>query len=260
MQHVTAANRVARHQRNHRLRHAANQALQVEHVQARHAVFAHVAFVAARLLGIAYHLGSDSIYVGTDLGNVFRIDASGAVSDFSPSLSALGTGAVTGLAVAPAGFTNAPGSLVYVTAQGATGTIDLATGVATQNQGSTGGHSYSAIAFTPDGIGIVADNEADQLRKLDVNTGDPGAGFSALSNPEGIALADDRDAALVAEQGAAQIRGVQISDGTDLGAIVFAPAPAFNLGVEPSGMAWDGIANLAFGEGNGSLSVRTVLP
>ena len=50
VQHVPAADRVARNQRDDRLRHRADVALQLEHVQARHPALAHVPRVTADLL------------------------------------------------------------------------------------------------------------------------------------------------------------------------------------------------------------------
>src|SRR4030095_14387722 len=53
VEHAPAADRMARDQRDHGLGHAADQLLELEHVQASDAVLAHVAVVAAHAPGAA---------------------------------------------------------------------------------------------------------------------------------------------------------------------------------------------------------------
>ena len=80
MQHVTAADRVARNHRDDRFRQRADLALKVEHVQPGHAVRAHVtalaahALVAARAEGLTAHSGEDD---DADRGIVARVGERG---------------------------------------------------------------------------------------------------------------------------------------------------------------------------------------
>ena len=64
VQDVPAADGVARHQRDHGLGHGANDALKLQHVEARHAVIADVARVAAHLLVAARAEGVFAIFGG----------------------------------------------------------------------------------------------------------------------------------------------------------------------------------------------------
>lgn len=191
----------------------------------------------------------DTLYAGDNMGEIHRVAAGGVSSLLVDTMA----GAVTGLAIAPAGYGAFGGQIIASTENGGILAIDPgAPNPPTPIAGA--GTTYSGLVF--DGTTLYAvdydNSEIDTVTAAGTVTDGFANGFTG---PDGIALDAVNGQLFVADSGTDTLWSVSLPGGgmgTEIGAF------DLDAGFFPTGLAFDGIGNLVVMTRNGMLVARGV--
>jgi len=189
-----------------------------------------------RLLGLARDPASGALFLSSDLGNVFRRDADGAITDLASLASA-----VLGLDWAPDASEFA-GSLLASTEAGEVVALDPATGA--QTPVASLGAQLPDLVFDSSGTLFVLDFETPAIwRRPDggafaLLTDDP-----ALGLPDGLALDEGGERLLVVSEIDAETD--QLLEVTLAGDVRALLDLELDDGFFPSGVVYDGLGRVA---------------
>ena len=161
------------------------------------------------LVGLTYSAATDSIYVNTDNGTMYRIDNTGTVSTFV----ATGVNQLDALAIAPASFGSYGGYIIGVSEYGTVIAVNPTTAAVTTL--TTTGPAMSDLAFAPDGTLYVSGGPT--ISKMSA-TGVATTAFTGFSSADGITLSPDGTSLFVADSGTDQV--IQVTRATSATTIV----------------------------------------
>jgi hypothetical protein len=211
------------------------------------------------LLGVAVDPVSQTIYVSSRFGNVYKRTSDGTVS----LLVSVSSSPVLGLELAPAGFGSFGGDLVATTQDGRIFAIDpLAPNPTTQISLSQGVSRLSDLVFSATGTLYVVDNGAATSRILRVAPNgavtDLQAPTGQLGEPDGIEIDEGGHRLLVTSKTTGGGRLLAVS----LDAIPAAVTPLANISIDdgffPTGVVYDRLGTAVFRQGNNSTSLKAV--
>jgi sugar lactone lactonase YvrE len=215
------------------------------------------------LVSLAVDPVTQAIYIGTDLGNVYRRSADGTVS----LLASASANAVLGLEIAPAGFTGYGGKLVATTDAGELVVIDpLSPTPVDQITPSQTLKTLPDLVFSSDGTLYVLENDGSSTPRLlriapdgTVNKLNTPAG--QLGRPDGIEIDEGGKRLLVASSfdspstpNAAHLLAVALGNSS------VSQIADINVdeGFFPTGVVYDRLGTAIYREGDSTTSVVAV--
>ena len=154
------------------------------------------------LLGIAYSAATDTIYVNTDNGIMYKIDNAGTVSLFATT----NVNQLDALAIAPSTFGTYGGDIIGVSEYGTVIAVDPTTAAITTL--TTTGPAMSDLVFAPDGTLYVSGSATISTMSA---TGVATTAFSGFSSADGITLSPDGTSMFVADSGTDQVIQVTVA-------------------------------------------------
>jgi len=198
------------------------------------------------LLGMTYY--QDSIYVGADNGNIYKVDPT---TGSSTLLTTMAGEEINGLVIAPATYSPYGGQLIVATYPGNIYAVDQSVVSPTPALIANIGSSYaSALIFGSDGTLYVADNGN---KIVTVTAAGVVADFATgFSKPDGLAFDTTGGLLYVADSGDDTLKSVTIPGGS----VSTITSVDFDDGFWPSPIIYDVTSNiLLMGSGEDSLII-----
>jgi hypothetical protein len=197
------------------------------------------------LLGMTYY--QDSIYVGDDYGNIYKVNPTNG----SSTLLTTASGTINGLVIAPAIYGSYGGQLIVATYNGNIYAVDQSVTSPTPVLIANIGAIASALIFGSDGTLYVADHDNNKI--VTVTAAGVVADFATgLSQPDGLAIGDSAGLLYVANSGDDTLKSVTIPGGS----VSTITSVDFDDGWYPSPIIYDATSNiLLMGSGEDSLTI-----
>lgn len=199
-----------------------------------------LSFTSQTIVSIAYRAATNTVYLGSGSnGEVYSLNLTTGTSSTVATLG--GVISVNGLAIAPTTAGAIAGQLCTATYGGSSGQVCVDLSTSAQTTLATVSIA-SAIVFSQAGDAYIADYGGSQIVR--VSPGQAPAQLAAgINGPDGLAIDEGRARLYVAASGSKQLYYVPLASGSP---VAFPARFAFNTGIWPSPIAFDGFDTILY--------------